>query len=81
LKRKNCEFLILPFFKEKQNTFFQLSTTYKIYLLNCISWGRWSKYIFKKAEFKFEFASKISGIFGRKDPEKPGLSREFGNGK
>jgi len=39
LKKKNCK-VHFPFFKrEKQNPFFfQLSTIYKIYLLNCISW-------------------------------------------
>jgi len=35
----------------------------------------------KGAQFKFECAGKISGIFGKRDPEKPGISRdlEIGN--
>jgi len=35
----------------------------------------------KEVKYKFEFASKISGIFGKRDPEKPGISRKFGNGE
>jgi len=35
----------------------------------------------KGNQFKFEFVSKISEIFGKRDPEKRGTSRKFENGK
>jgi len=38
-------------------------------------------HIKKEELFKFEFASKISGIFGKRDLGKPEIGREFENGK
>ena len=74
----------LPFlFKNKITRFFKKnSTVYKIYLLNCIfCGGEKANPTKKEVLFTFEFASKILGIFGKRDPEKPVISPEFENGK
>jgi len=71
-------FLPFSFFKEKTKSFLLTfnnlqNISPRLYFLGVLIY-------MKKAQFKFEFASVISGIFGKRDLEKSGTSREFGNG-